>query len=151
MAAPRQSPPEGPLRLVCRCIGVSSTRIATAVRAGSSDTDAVGRATGAGTGCTTCHPEILEILGACRGEPVPTLTRETNRRTCAEETRHRISAALDLGPADMLPPGTSLELVCAEGLRVELRLTPPGGPALESALAEKLRKLVCGELEVVFA
>ena len=151
MAALPECPPEGPLRLVCRCIGVSSARIAAAVRAGSTDSDAVGRATSAGGGCTTCHPEILEILGACLGEPVPALTSETNRRTCAEQTRLRISDAVDLGPARMLPPGMSLELVCAEGLRVELLLTPRGSRALEGALTEKLRKLVCSELEVVFA
>ena len=151
MDAPRNTP-EGPLRLVCRCLGVSSARIAAVVRTGgATDIAAVGRATGAGTGCTTCHAELEEIVRACQGQPVPAVTREVNRRTCSDETRLRIDAALELGPTRLVPPGASLELVSVEGLRVELLLRAARDPELERAIAERLRKLVCPDLEVVFA
>jgi len=50
--------------LVCACNGVSARRIEAAVEAGASCEDAVGQATGAGTGCGSCRPEIARILRA---------------------------------------------------------------------------------------
>jgi assimilatory nitrate reductase catalytic subunit len=50
--------------LICACHGVSTRRIAEAVEAGATCSDAVGEATGAGTGCGACRPEIARIIRA---------------------------------------------------------------------------------------
>ncbi len=62
--APRaraDQPDNGPI--VCACLGVGRTRILTAA-AGACDVAAIGRATGAGTNCGACRPEIAAILAA---------------------------------------------------------------------------------------
>lgn len=50
--------------IVCSCLGVGRNAILEAVRRGHSDVKAVGRATGAGTNCGTCVPEIRSLIGA---------------------------------------------------------------------------------------
>ena len=60
--APGAAADEGPL--VCACNSVGARRIAAAVQAGAQDAQAVGRATGAGTGCGSCRPEIIRLLKA---------------------------------------------------------------------------------------
>ena len=49
-----------------------------------------------------------------------------------------------------LPPGTQIELVSVAGLRVDLHIARGDAPELRALVADRLRKLVCGELEVVF-
>ena len=53
---------EGPL--VCACNAVGARRIAAAITDGAQDADAVGAATGAGTSCGSCRPEIVRMLRA---------------------------------------------------------------------------------------
>lgn len=58
-AAPGAADPE---RTVCRCAGVSGTKIAAAVTDGCGTVAEVSGATRAGTGCGGCHDEIKGII-----------------------------------------------------------------------------------------
>ena len=53
---------DGPL--ICACNAVGTRRIAAAIEGGAADLGAVGEATGAGTGCGSCRPEIIRLLRA---------------------------------------------------------------------------------------
>jgi assimilatory nitrate reductase catalytic subunit len=53
-------PDAGPT--VCVCLKVGLHTLAAAVRAGAPDVEAVGLATGAGTNCGSCRPEIARLL-----------------------------------------------------------------------------------------
>jgi assimilatory nitrate reductase electron transfer subunit len=62
---PDQAPAAGaadPDRTVCRCAGVSGTKIASAVDSGCGTVSEVSGATRAGTGCGGCHEEIKGII-----------------------------------------------------------------------------------------
>ncbi|MDP2213452.1 nitrate reductase [Phenylobacterium sp.] len=60
--APGVAVETGPL--VCACRGVRRPRIEAAIAQGASSLDAVGAATGAGTQCGSCRPEIARMLPA---------------------------------------------------------------------------------------
>ena len=49
---------------VCACLKVGAKAIAVAISAGAVDADAVGAATGAGTNCGSCRPEIVRMITA---------------------------------------------------------------------------------------
>ena len=53
--------------------------------------------------------------------------------------------------AARLPAPTQVELISVDGLRVELHLSRNDLPEVRALIGERLRKLVCHELEVVFA
>jgi assimilatory nitrate reductase catalytic subunit len=55
-------PDTGPM--VCACLKVGSKTIAAAAQAGADTVDAVGAATGAGTNCGSCRPEIARLIAA---------------------------------------------------------------------------------------
>lgn len=56
--------------IVCHCERVSKRKVVKAIRAGSTSLAAVGRATGAGRGCASCHPALRQLLDECgRAEP----------------------------------------------------------------------------------
>jgi bacterioferritin-associated ferredoxin len=138
-------------RLTCRCMGLSSRRVSELVHAeGLADLEAIGRACGAGTGCGTCQPELAEILADARGEPVLDGVRRANRARNTAEAFRRVETALFGSIAARLPPAARLELVSVDGLRVELHAASGDGPELRALVAERLAKLVCLELEVVF-
>ena len=61
-------PPSGQSagRIVCSCLGVGSGTIETAIKAGASSVEGVGAATGAGTNCGSCKPEIRALIEASR-------------------------------------------------------------------------------------
>ena len=147
-------PPErslgGPPRLICRCLRVASPRIVNACQnEGIADLCGIQKALRAGTGCGTCHPEIEEILAEFRGEPISRLEQMENAMVCRDETQQRVEASLYSGIAPRLPPGTEIELISVAGLRVELHLSPDDA-ALRDGIAERLRKLVCADLEISF-
>lgn len=50
--------------IVCACRNVRAAVIGKAVAAGAADVDAVAEATGAGTNCGSCRPEIARLLAA---------------------------------------------------------------------------------------
>ena len=48
--------------IVCACRNVRAAAIAAAAQAGARDVDAVAEATGAGSNCGSCRPEIARML-----------------------------------------------------------------------------------------
>jgi assimilatory nitrate reductase catalytic subunit len=57
---------------VCACLSVGKNQIEAVVRSGKCrSVEAIGQATGAGTNCGSCKPELAAILAACGGELVP--------------------------------------------------------------------------------
>ena len=138
-------------RLVCRCMGLSSRRIEELVRErGLADLTSLALQGGAGAGCGTCRPELEEILADLSGEPYPESARRANRAKNASESHRRVETAL-VGVAARLPPPAQVELISVAGLRVELHFSRSDLPELRALVAERLRKLVCGELEVLFS
>jgi len=73
-------PPSGKSsgRLICSCLGVGSVAIGEAIQAGSRSVEGVGAATGAGTNCGSCKPEIRAFLEKLKSE-------ETSPHTMAAE------------------------------------------------------------------
>ncbi|MEW5687926.1 MAG: molybdopterin-dependent oxidoreductase [Pseudomonadota bacterium] len=60
--APGRQVDTGPT--VCACRNVRASRIETAIAGGCASVDAVGEATGAGTSCGSCRPEIARMIAA---------------------------------------------------------------------------------------
>jgi assimilatory nitrate reductase catalytic subunit len=60
--APGARANEGPQ--VCACLKVGATRVQAAIAQGAASVDAVGAATGAGTNCGSCRPEIARMISA---------------------------------------------------------------------------------------
>ena len=58
--APGRIVEAGPM--VCACLGVRAKQIAAAIAEGADSVDAVGEATGAGSNCGSCRPEIARLL-----------------------------------------------------------------------------------------
>jgi assimilatory nitrate reductase catalytic subunit len=60
-------PPGAPVdrgQTVCACLKVGAKAVAAAIASGARTTDAVGAATGAGTNCGSCRPEIARMIKA---------------------------------------------------------------------------------------
>jgi assimilatory nitrate reductase catalytic subunit len=51
---------------VCACLRVGAKTIAAAIAEGARDVDGVGAATGAGTNCGSCRPEIARMIAAAK-------------------------------------------------------------------------------------
>jgi len=131
-------------------MGLSSRKIEELARARrAADLESLA-ALGAGAGCGTCRPELEEILADVAGIPVADSVRRANRARNAVEAYRRVETALFGGIAARLPPGTRVELVSVDGLRVELHVAANDLPEVRALVAERLMKLVCSELEVVF-
>ncbi len=145
-----RSPPEGPPRLVCRCLGVSSLRIASAVRRGAHTLDEIQERLPAARGCSSCRPEIEEILAAVRGLDYPAELKEQNRRSCQEDGERRVANAVHGTLALRLPDDVTLELVSIQGLTVDLHLEG-ANKSMQVRLANKLRQIVCPDLLVIFS
>jgi len=138
-------------RLLCRCMGMSSRRVAELVRErGLADVESIAASLGAGGGCGSCRPDLEEILAEIRGAPLPESIRRANRLRGEAEALRRVEGALFGSIMSRLPAGTQIELVSVAGLRVDLHIARGDSPELRALVAERLQKLVCGELEVVF-
>ena len=63
--------PAGPVvdagPIVCACLKVGARVIDAAIAAGGATPDALGEATGAGTNCGSCRPELARMITAARG------------------------------------------------------------------------------------
>lgn len=62
-----------PGAIICSCFGVGVNQIATAVRSGCLNVEAIGTQLSAGTNCGSCRSEIRRIIDRCleSGEPIP--------------------------------------------------------------------------------
>ena len=133
-------------------MGLSSRRIADLVRErGLVDIASIGESLGAGGCCGSCRPDLEEILADLRGAPLPESIRRANRLRGESEALRRVEGVLFGSIAARLPPGVEVELLSVAGLRVELHFASGDSAELRALVAERLQKLVCGELEVVFA
>ncbi|MBA4011665.1 MAG: nitrate reductase [Phenylobacterium sp.] len=56
--------------LVCACRGVRADKIGAAIEAGAGTVDAVSEATGAGSSCGSCRPEIARIIAQTQSKEV---------------------------------------------------------------------------------
>ena len=56
-----QVPREGTGRLVCSCLSVRESTLVEAAAAGAATVEALMTATGAGTGCGSCRPELARF------------------------------------------------------------------------------------------
>lgn len=141
---------EDPRRLICRCIGISSTRILECVREKDLTTlKEVGEAILAGTSCTTCQPEIEELLSDLAGTPVDARERLENRLICQAETLCRIEGSLESAVAPKLEEsGIGIEKVEVNGLDVTIQLSGPVDEASAEMIQAKLLKLVCADLTI---
>lgn len=132
-------------------MGMSSARVAELVRAGGlADLESIAASLGAGGCCGSCRPDLEELLADLRGAPLPESVRRANRARGEAEALRRVDAVLFGSIVARLPPGTELELVSVAGLRVELHVSHGDAPELRALVAERLQKLVCSELEVLF-
>jgi len=137
-------------RLLCRCMGIASHRIAEAIRLlGLETISDVTRAVRAGGGCSLCHPELEELLGAAQGRAIDPDQRRENRWICHKETQARVNSVIDrrirprLGPA-----GARITAVECEGLEVVVTTTPDLDPELREWIAVCLCERVCSDLVV---
>lgn len=111
----------------------------------------VALATGAGTACGSCHPEILELVADWQGDPVPGPVRIRHRRYCRSETVRRIQDALRTGSCVALTRGeAAVGLEHLSGLDVTLSLEPDD-PSLRAKICQLLRARVCRDLRVSFS
>lgn len=142
--------PEDPRRLICRCLGVSSTRILECAREkGLTTVEEIGQALLAGTGCSTCQPEIEELLADEAGTPVDARERLENRLICKTETLCRIEGSLESTVEPKLQElGISIEEVEASGLDITIRLSGPVDDETIEMIQGKLLKLVCADLSI---
>jgi assimilatory nitrate reductase catalytic subunit len=65
-------PPGAPVdkgALVCACLKVGANAVQAAIATGAASPDAVGAATGAGTNCGSCRPEIARMIAASSSAP----------------------------------------------------------------------------------
>ena len=132
-------------------MGLTDRRIEAAVREGAlADLEAIAAATGAGGGCGSCRPDLLEILADARGEPVPDSVRRANHARVEAEALRRVESALYGSVCARLPAGVQIELISVAGLRTELHVAAGDAPELRALVAERLAKLVCAELEIAF-
>ncbi|MCP4004696.1 MAG: hypothetical protein GY725_10910 [bacterium] len=146
------SAPGGPPRLVCRCVGVSSLRIASAVETQASfDFVQIQAETRAGTGCGRCEPEIREILSEFSGKEIPEAERRLSLQWCQSETLARVEAALYSGVVPKLAFGIDVDLISVDGLTVDLHLLGSANEEIRAFIREKLRRLVCSDLEIRFS
>jgi len=143
-------PKEDPRRLICRCIGVSSTHIREiALREGCRSVEQISKATQACTGCTLCEAEIEEVLADVFDVPYDPLERLENQMVCSSETLSRIEGSLE---GNIAPKLNALNLrvtqVEVEGLNVSVHLDRAPDPETAAMIERKLKKLVCPDLEV---
>ena len=144
------STPADPRRLICRCIGISSTRILEEARSrGLSAVAEVAEATCAGNNCTTCQPEIEELLADLHGQPFDARDRLENRLICEAETASRIEGSVESAIVPKLAPlGVNVAEIEVDGLDVALHLDRAPDAETAAMIVRKLRKLVCADLVV---
>lgn len=137
-------------RLVCRCMGIASHRVAEAIGvlelATVSD---ITRAVRAGGGCSLCHTELEEMLVQAQGLPVDPDQRRENRWVCRKETQARVSSVIDRRIRPRLAlSGAQITRIDCEGLEVVVTTTPDLDPELRDWITRCLRERVCPDLVV---
>ncbi len=148
---------EGPL--VCRCFGVTEDKIRRAIRENNLTTvEQVTNYTKAGGGCTSCLPQIEDILREELGarEPAkepPTVVERPRLTNIQKMTMIQDALENEIAPA-LRADGGGIELVDIDGNTVFVRLTgqcvdcPASELTLRGAVEARLRELVTPEIVV---
>ncbi len=69
--------------IVCHCERVSKRKVTRAIHEGCTSLAALGRSTGAGRGCASCHPALRRLLEECRGAESGEASREGSPHAAA--------------------------------------------------------------------
>ncbi len=139
-------------RILCRCLGVASTRVFAAIREKNLHTvEEVTRATHAGSSCGTCHTEIEEVLADVHGFETTPAQRRENQLVCESETRIRVEASVDnLVQPRLFAQGIRIQRLSVDGLTLTLQLEREIDASLRDELTEILRAHLCRDLEIRF-
>ena len=82
---------------------------------------------------------------------MPEAERLLTLALCQSETQVRVEAALYNGVVPRLPAGTEVDLVSVDGLSVDVHVFSNDSAEMRATITEKLRKLVCVDVDVVFS
>jgi len=151
-------------RLVCNCFGVTEKDIERAVfENGLTTIEEVTNYTKAGGGCTTCHPEIQEILDRVNHDdhekaadpPAPVQVKPRKKLTTIQKIQ-LIQETLDREVRPSLrQDGGDIELVDVDGdtvvvsMRGACTMCRVANFTLKDVVEPKLREFVSDELRVV--
>ena len=154
-----ETPSEDPEDVVCKCFGISGEEIREVVKLnGLKTVEQVTHYTKAGGGCSTCHPEIQEILREMAEEEMrekKALAAQSGRKLTNLQKIKLIEETMDreIRPS-LKQDGGDIDLVDVEGNKVFVgfRGTCSSCPSSEFTLKgyvqEKLREFVSPEIEV---
>jgi len=154
-----ETPREDPEDVVCKCFGISGQEIREVVKLnGLKTVEQVTHYTKAGGGCSTCHPEIQEILREMAEEEErekKALEAQSGRKLTNLQKIKLIEETMDreIRPS-LKQDGGDIDLVDVEGdkVLVGFRGTCTSCPSSEFTLKgfvqEKLREFVSPEIEV---
>ena len=154
-----ETKPEDHEDIVCKCFGVTGTEIREVARQnGLKTVEQVTHYTKAGGGCSTCHPEIQEILREIAEEEErekKVLAAQSGRKLTNLQKIKLIEETMDreIRPS-LKQDGGDIDLVDVEGDKVYVgfRGTCSSCPSSEFTLKgyvqEKLREFVSPEIEV---
>lgn len=140
----------GPIkRLICKCMGISDTRLRHIIQEhGCKTVDDVTEVCNAAGTCGSCRVDVEGILGEMAGLP-PTVTDE-DILYADMELRLRAEATVENGVApELAKKNYEIQFVDAYGLTVEVRVK---GDVDEGALKwveDRLREYIAADLEVV--
>ena len=97
-----ETPSEDPEDVVCKCFGISGEEIREVVKLnGLKTVEQVTHYTKAGGGCSTCHPEIQEILRRLKARGLGVLITDHNVR----ETLHITDRAYIINEGEIIASG----------------------------------------------
>jgi NifU-like protein len=154
-----ETPSEDPEDVVCKCFGISGKEIREVVKLnGLKTVEQVTHYTKAGGGCSTCHPEIQEILremAELEEREKKALAAQSGRKLTNLQKIKLIEETMDreIRPS-LKQDGGDIDLVDVEGdkVMVGFRGTCTSCPSSEFTLKgfvqEKLREFVSPEIEV---
>jgi NifU-like protein len=154
-----EAPREDPEDVVCKCFGISGKEIREVVKLnGLKTVEQVTHYTKAGGGCSTCHPEIQEILREIAEQEErekKALAAQSGRKLTNLQKIKLIEETMDreIRPS-LKQDGGDIDLVDVEGDKVFVgfRGTCSSCPSSEFTLKgyvqEKLREFVSPEIEV---
>lgn len=136
-------------RLVCKCMGISDTRIRRYITENDLETvDEIRELCNATGTCGACHEDVEGILGEIAGLP-PTFTDE-DQEFADMELRLRCEATLENGVAPELEKyNLRIQFVDAYGLTVEVRLEGDADEGTLKWINDRLRDYIAADLEIV--
>ena len=154
-----ETPSEDPEDVVCKCFGISGQEIRDVVKLnGLKTVEQVTHYTKAGGGCSTCHPEIQEILREMAEEEEReknALAAQSGRKLTNLQKIKLIEETMDreIRPS-LKQDGGDIDLVDVEGDKVLVGFRgtctscPSSDFTLKGFVQEKLREFVSPEIEV---